>query len=181
MKKILLLNGSPSSNGNTAFALEAFRNTITARGIECELLELGKAPVQGCIHCQSCKDSFRCCFKNDLCNELIEKLSSADGLVVGSPVYFTGPNGSLCALLDRVFYAGSNYGNLFTGKAGAAVVTAWREGGSASIDRLNKYFSFAQMPVISSNYWNVVLGKNDEYGLSVIRKLAENMADYLKN
>lgn len=180
MKKILLVNGSPHKTGNTFAALSLMEHYFREKGIMTEWFETGTDPVHGCVSCGQCKKTHRCVFQDDSCNELIEKMLVADGIIIGSPVYFAGPNGALCALLDRVFYAASNYGGLFAGKAGAAVVSVWREGGSAAIDRLNKYFTFAEMPVISSNYWNVVLNNgNDEYGNTVITKLAENMTLFL--
>ena len=180
MKKVLLVNGSPHKNGNTATILDFMEKVFHEKGITTDRFELGSKPVRGCISCRRCETVHRCAFHDDPCNELIEKILDADGVILGSPVYFAGPNGALCAILDRAFFAASNYGGLFAGKAGAAVVSVWREGGSAAIDRLNKYFTFAEMPVISSNYWSVVLNSgSDEYGNAVVTKLAENMSRFL--
>jgi multimeric flavodoxin WrbA len=104
----------------------------------------------------------------------------ADGILVGSPVYFAGPNGALCALLDRVFYAASNYGHLFAGKPAAAVATCWRAGATATLDRINKYFTFSEMPVVSSNYWNLKLNDNDRYGEEILKQLGRNMVKELQ-
>jgi multimeric flavodoxin WrbA len=104
----------------------------------------------------------------------------ADGIIIGSPVYFAGPNGALCALLDRVFYAASNFGHLFAGKPAAAVATCWRAGATATLDRLNKYFTFSEMPVVSSNYWNLKLTGEDAYGEEIMRCLGENMVKLLQ-
>jgi len=106
-------------------------------------------------------------------------MTSADAVVIGTPVYFAGPNGALCALLDRVFYAAANFGQLFAGKPAAAVATCWRAGATPSIDRINKYFSFSQMPIVSSEYWNGYLGPQDRFGASVIKTLAVNLAGLL--
>lgn len=178
--KVLLINGSPHQGGHTAEALSLAEEVFLSEGIEVIRFELGHEPVRGCQGCDGCMKSHRCVFNDDKCNELIEKILEADGVIVGSPVYFAGPNGALCALLDRVFYAAANYGQLLKGKAAAAVVSVWREGGSAAIDRLNKYFTFSQMNIIASDYWNVLLNGDDSYGRNIIRKLAENMSAYLK-
>jgi multimeric flavodoxin WrbA len=112
--------------------------------------------------------------------ELIEDLLQADGEIIGSPVYFAGPNGALCAILDRVFYSYSNFGYLFAGKPAVAVVSCWRAGATASLDRLNKYFAFSEMPVVSSNYWNMKHDGADTYGNDIMKRLGSNMAQMLK-
>lgn len=177
--KVLIVNGSPHKNGNTAAALKIAENEITAGGIETEWFQVGSSPVMGCQGCSSCRNTHRCVNKNDGCNELIERITGADGIMIGSPVYFAGPNGALLALLDRAFYAAANYGQLFKGKPAAAVVSVWREGGTAALDRLNKYFTFAQMPIVSSNYWNVYMGEGDSYGAAVLQKLGKNFEEML--
>lgn len=177
---VLLVNGSPHKSGNTAAALKIVEKELQAAGLETVWFQLGTGPVSGCLACGGCSSRHRCVQKNDGCNELIEKMLSADGIIIGSPVYFAGPNGALTALLDRAFYAASNYGQLFRGKPAAAVVSVWREGGTAAIDRLNKYFTFAQMPIVSSDYWNVYMGGGDSYGRSVLRRLGSNFADLLR-
>jgi multimeric flavodoxin WrbA len=174
--KVLLVNGSPRKNGLTAQSLAIVERKLAEAGIESEWFQLGNKPVRGCQHCNGCERTSRCVFKDDAANELIEKILEADGIVVGSPVYFAGPNGALCALLDRAFYAASNFGYHFAGKPAAAVATCWRAGATATIDRLNKYFTFSEMPVVSSNYWNMMLQGDDPYGVSILERLGENMA-----
>ena len=177
MKKVLLVNGSPRKNGNTAAALKIAEKVLNERGLETVWFQLDGKPVRGCIACGRCSTEHRCQFKDDQCNELIEKLLAADAVMIGTPVYFAGPNGALTALLDRAFYAAANYGQLFKGKPAAAIATCWRAGATPSIDRLNKYFTFSQMPVVSSDYWNGYLGSRDSFGAEVVKTLAGNMAD----
>ncbi len=176
---VLLINGSPRPNGETYEALKIVEKTLQEHGVSSEWFQLGTEPVRGCIHCGGCKNSYRCVFNDDACNELIEKIVKADGVIIGTPVYFAGPNGALCALLDRVFYAGSCYGRLFAGKPSAAVATCWRSGASATLDRLNKYFTYSEMPIVSSTYWNIKLEGNDIHGQKTLQNLGENMARLL--
>jgi multimeric flavodoxin WrbA len=178
--RVLLVNGSPRKNGETAQSLSIIENILLKSGIETEWFHLGTDPVRGCCHCNSCQKTNRCVFTDDKCDELIEMCLRADGIIIGSPVYFAAPNGALCALLDRVFYAASNFGYLFKGKLGAAVATCWRAGATATLDRLNKYFTFSEMPVVSSNYWNMKLNGNDPYGEGILTRLGENMVKELK-
>ena len=180
MKKVLLINGSPRSDGETKAALTIIETTLQEKGIACEWFQLGTEPVRGCIHCGGCKHEHRCVFNDDACNELIDRIAAADGVIIGTPVYFAGPNGALCALLDRVFYAGSCFGRLFAGKPAAAVATCWRAGASATLDRLNKYFTYSEMPVVSSSYWNIKLEGEDKFGGRVLRTLGSNMAKLLQ-
>lgn len=178
--KVLLINGSPHKNGETASALSVVEKSLQENGIDTFWLQIGNQPVRGCINCCSCEKTNRCVFTDDKCNELIEDLLQADGVIIGSPVYFAGPNGALCALLDRAFYAASNFGHLFAGKPAAAVVSCWRAGATASLDRLNKYFTFSEMPVVSSNYWNMKHDGVDPYGNEIMERLGINMAKMLK-
>ena len=180
MKKVLLINGSPHKNGNTAAALKIIEQTLLDRELDTFWFQLDGKPVRGCIACERCASVHRCAFKDDQCNELIEKMLEADAVVIGTPVYFAGPNGALCALLDRAFYAAANHGQLFAGKPAAAVATCWRAGATPSIDRINKYFTFSQMPVVSSDYWNGYLGSRDSFGSAVLKTLDENLAVLLK-
>jgi multimeric flavodoxin WrbA len=154
-------------------------NILHEAGVETAWFQLGTAPVRGCCHCNHCQTTNRCTFSDDLCNGLIEACLAADGIVIGSPVYFAGPNGALCALLDRVFYAASNFGCLFAGKPGAAIATCWRAGATATLDRLNKYFTFSEMPVVSSNYWNMKLTGDDPYGEEILKQLGRNLVKEL--
>ena len=180
MKKVLLINGSPRSNGETRTALSIIEAALREKGIGCEWFQLGTEPVRGCIHCDGCKHTYRCAFGDDACNELIAGIAAADGVIIGTPVYFACANGALCALLDRVFYAGAYYGGLFAGKPSAAVATCWRSGASATLDRLNKYFTFSEMPIVSSSYWNIKLEGEDKYGEEILRTLGYNMAKMLQ-
>jgi multimeric flavodoxin WrbA len=179
--KVLLVNGSPRQNGDTFYSLTVIEKILKESGIETEWFQLGTDKVRGCCHCNQCQNTNRCVFQDDKCNELIEQCLAADGIIIGSPVYFAGPNGALCALLDRVFYAASNFGYLFAGKPAAAAATCWRAGATATLDRLNKYFTFSEMPVVSSNYWNVKLNGKDSYGEEILKTLGRNMAKELQN
>ena len=183
MSKILLINGSPNEKGCTYTALCEIANTLAQNGVDSELLYLGKKPVAGCIDCGKCFQTGRCVF-DDKVNEVLEKLDEYDGIVVGSPVYYAGPAGQLCAFLDRLFFCS---GGRMAGKLGAAVVSCRRGGASAAFDRLNKYFTICNMTVVGSQYWNQVHGftpedvRKDEEGLQTMRTLAQNMAWLLKN
>ena len=157
--KVLLINGSPNKSGCTNRALEEVAKALNSNDIENEIIHIGKKAVQGCIACGKCRDHERCVFNDDLYNTLFDKIKEIDGIVVGSPVYYAGPNGSLCAILDRLFYSGSKF---LANKPAAAVVSCRRGGASSSFDRLNKYFTINQMPVISSQYWNSVHGNTPE-------------------
>lgn len=182
--KVMLLNGSPHKAGCTFTALTEVGEELQRQGVEYEIRHIGNKPIHGCQACNACFKIGTCVFDDDPCNELREAIKAADGLVVGSPVYYAGPNGALCALLDRVFY--SSMGG-FALKPAAAVVSCRRGGNSASFDRLNKYFTISNMPVVSSQYWNMVHGftpedvKKDLEGLQTMRVLARNMAWMLKN
>ena len=154
--KVLLINGSPRHAGNTFIALSEVAGALEAEGVRTQIVQLGNKPVRGCIACGKCADLGRCVFDDPLYDEVRVALRDADGLVVGSPVYYAGPNGSLCALLDRVFYSCSE---LLAYKLAAAVVVCRRGGASAAFDRLNKYFTISNMPVVSSQYWNSVHGR----------------------
>lgn len=181
--KVLLINGSPHREGNTFIALSEVARALEAEGIDTEIVSIGAKPVPGCIACWHCAQNGSCAFNDDLYLEIREKLASADGLIVGSPVYFAGPNGSLCALLDRLFVSCVDR---LAYKPAAAVVVCRRGGASAAFDRLNKYFTITNMPVVSSQYWNSVHGRQpgearqDEEGLQIMRVLGRNMARVLK-
>lgn len=179
MAKVLLLNGSPHPKGCTATALEEMIKIFEAEGIETELIQVGSRDIRGCIACRKCHEKGKCVF-DDLVNEVAPKLQAADGLVVGSPVYYASPNGNLISFLDKLFYStGETSKHL---KVGAAVVSCRRGGSTASFDVLNKYFSIRGMPIATSTYWNQVHGftaedvKKDLEGLQTMRNLARNMA-----
>ena len=176
---VLMLNGSPHAKGCVFTALTCVAQQLEKHGISSEILQLGTKPVRGCIACQKCVKTGRCVFNDDGVNECIEKLKGADGFIVGSPTYYAGPNGALCAFLDRLFFCKSAP---YAFKPAACVVSCRRGGASASFDRLNKYFTINRMPVVSSQYWNSVHGNTpeqvlqDEEGLQIMRTLADNMA-----
>ena len=178
MAKVLVLNGSPKANGCTATALDEVIRTLQAEGIETELIHVGKQDIHGCIGCNTCSRTSKCVF-DDLVNEVSPKFEQADGLVIGSPVYYGSPNGTLLSFLDRLFYSAQFSAHM---KVGAAVVSCRRGGNTASFDVLNKYFTISGMPVVSSTYWNQVHGfsaddvKKDLEGLQTMRNLARNMA-----
>ena len=181
--KVVLINGSPHRKGNTFIALSEVAGALEKEGVQTEIIQLGIKAVQGCIACNKCAELGHCVFQDTLYNQVREALQEADGIVVGSPVYYAGPNGALCALLDRVFYACSE---LLAYKAGASVAVCRRGGASATFDRLNKYFTILNMPVVSSQYWNSVHGMRpgeateDAEGLQTMRMLGRNMAWLLK-
>lgn len=181
--KVLLINGSPKPNGNTALALKEMAKIFAEQDIETEMIHVGSQPIRGCVACGSCARTGRCAF-DDLVNGVAPKFEAADGLVVGSPVYYAGPNATVTAFLDRLFYS-TRFDK--TMKVGAAAVVCRRGGASATFDRLNKYFTIAGMPVASSHYWNSVHGGapgeavQDEEGLQTMRALARNMAFLIKS
>lgn len=181
--KVLLLNGSPRPDGNTALALREVQKQLEANGIDTELVQVGNQAVRGCVACNYCYQHGKCVF-DDVVNQLAPKFEAADGLVVGSPVYYASANATLTAVLDRLFYS---TGFDKTMKVGAAVAVARRGGTSATFDQLNKYFTISGMPVASSQYWNSVHGRTageaaqDGEGLQTMRTLANNMAFLLKS
>ena len=179
MAKVLLLNGSPHPKGCTATALEEMIRVFREEGIETELIYVCNKNIRGCIACGTCGKNRKCVF-DDLVNETAPKLAEADGLVVGSPVYYGSPNGTILAFMDRLFYSTGHISKHM--KVGAAVVSCRRGGNTASFDVLNKYFTISHMPIASSGYWNQVHGftaedvKKDLEGLQTMRNLARNMA-----
>ena len=178
MAKVLLINGSPEADGCTAEALKEMRKVFEGEGIETRLVNIGAKSIRGCLSCGSCEKTGKCAV-NDAVNEIAPEFEKADGLVIGSPVYYGSPNGTLIAFLDRLFYS-TPFSKQF--KVGAAVVSCRRGGNSASFDVLNKYFTISSMPVASSTYWNQVHGftaedvRKDLEGLQTMRNLARNMA-----
>lgn len=182
--KVLLINGSARPNGCTFTALSEVANTLKSENIETRIFHIGNREIHGCIACGKCVDTKKCIFTDDRVNECIDLARDADGIVVGSPVYYAGPNGVLCSFLDRMFFL--KHG-LYAYKPAAAVVSCRRGGASATFDRLNKYFTISSMPVVSSQYWNSVHGntpdevRQDLEGLQVMRTLGRNMAWLLKS
>ena len=181
--KVLILNGSPRSNGNTSIAVNELAKIFAEEEIETEIVQLGNKDIRGCIACGSCFKNGKCVF-DDMVNELAPKFEAADGLVVASPVYYASANATLIAALDRLFYS-THFDK--TMKVGASVVVARRGGCSATFDELNKYFTICGMPVASSQYWNCVHGREkgeaelDAEGLQTMRTLARNMSFLMKS
>lgn len=176
--KILLINGSPNKNGCTFTALSECAKAIEEQGADYEIMHIGNGPIHGCQACMACKKTGKCIFDDDICNSLSKKMAEADGIIIGSPVYYASINGSLSAILDRVFFSS---GDKLTHKPAAAIVSCRRGGASAAFDRLNKYFTINEMPVVSSCYWNSVHGftpddvMKDKEGIAVVRTLGKNM------
>lgn len=182
---VALINGSPRSTGCTHTALTEVAKSLETHGVDSEMLHIGTQPMQGCVACMRClRGENRCAFNDEVYTKALDLVSRADALVVGSPVYFAGPNGSLCALLDRLFFSA---GKQMAYKPAAAVASCRRGGATATLDRLNKYFTLNKMPVVSSQYWNIVHGLKasdvlqDLEGLQTMRTLGQNMAWMLKN
>lgn len=181
--KVLILNGSPRTNGNTSIAVEEMRKVFEAEGVEAEVVQVGKENVRGCIACGKCGELGKCVF-DDVVNEIAPKFAEADGLVVASPVYYASANATLIACLDRLFYSAPIDKTM---KVGASVVCARRGGCSATFDELNKYFTISNMPVASSQYWNCIHGAAageadmDEEGKQTMRNLARNMTFLMKS
>ena len=183
--KVLLINGSPHAKGSTFTALNEVAVTLEKEGIETEMIHIGNQAIRGCIACAKCREIGHCVF-DDAVNEVAEKFAHADGLVVGSPVYYASANATLVAFLDRLFYSSARQFDK-TMKVGAAVVSARRGGNTATFDELNKYFTISGMPVVSSQYWNQIHGNNaedaskDVEGLQTMRTLGRNMAFLMKS
>ena len=180
--KVLLINGSPKANGNTALALKEMAEIFAQEGIEAEIIQVGNKDIRGCIACGSCGKTGKCVF-DDMVNEIAPKFEAADGLVIGSPVYYAGANATLMAFLQRLFYS-TRFDK--TMKVGASIAIARRGGCSATYDEMNKFFGISGMPIASSQYWNSVHGgapgqaAQDEEGMQTMRTLARNMAFLMK-
>ena len=180
---VLMINGSPRGNGNTAIALREMKNVFAQEGIEVTELNVGAKAIRGCIACNKCAELGKCVF-DDAVNEAAPLLAKADGVVVASPVYYASANGNLISFLDRLFYSCRCD---LTMKVGASVVCARRGGCSATFDELNKYFTISGMPLASSQYWNSIHGRlpgeaeQDEEGKQTMRALARNMALLMKS
>lgn len=181
--KVLMINGSPHVNGNTAVALNEMKKVFDEEGIETTVLNIGNNDIRGCIACRSCANTGKCCF-DDAVNEAAPLFEEADGLVVGTPVYYASANATLIAFLDRLFFS-THFNKAM--KVGAAVAAARRGGLTATFDELNKYFTICGMPVASGQYWNGIHGreigeaKRDAEGLQQMRTLAKNMAFLMKS
>lgn len=181
--KVLLINGSPKVKGNTAFALEQMAEVFADQGVETEIIHVGNKAIRGCIACGSCYKTGKCAI-DDIVNEIAPKFEEADGIVVGSPVYYASANATLIAFLDRLFYS-THFDKRM--KVGASVSVARRGGCSATFDELNKYFTISGMPIASSHYWNSIHGgapgeaAQDAEGIATMRNLAKNMAFLMKS
>ena len=182
LPKVIILNGSPHKEGTTFRALSEVAKTLEAEGVAAEIIHVGHLTVKGCSGCYAC-GKLKKCVHDDIVNEIAEKFKEADGLIIGSPVYYASPNGAFLALLDRLFYS-SRFDKAM--KVGASVVAARRGGCTASFDVLNKYFTISDMPIVSARYWNQVHGSNatdaerDLEGLHTMRGLGKNMAFLIK-
>ncbi len=185
MTKVLLINGSPHKDGNTFIALNEISKTLNEQGIDTEIAWIGVKPVRGCIACGTCKSkgNGKCTFDDDICNSMIDKMNDADALVVGSPVYYGQPAGQVLALVQRAFFAGANVDN----KLAAAVAVCRRGGATAALQTLMMPFQLKNMPLVTSQYWNIVYGmdkgeaKLDVEGMQTMRQVGRNMAWLLKN
>lgn len=181
--KVLMLNGSPNANGNTAIALKEMENVFMAEGIETETIQLGDKTIRSCVACGACATLGRCAM-DDIVNDIAAKLEQSDGLVIGSPVYYGSANAPLVAVLDRLFFSSACDKTM---KVGAAICAARRGGLTATFDQLNKYFTISGMPVAAGQYWNGVHGLTpgeclqDPEGMQMMRTLARNMAFLIKS
>ena len=181
--KVLILNGSPRSHGCTARALEEVEKTLHEEGIETETVLVGNKDVRGCIACRSCASTGKCVF-DDIVNEIAPKFESADGIIIGTPIYYAGSNGTILSLLDRLFFS-THFDKSM--KVGASVISSRRAGSTSAYDEVNKYFGICSMPIATSTYWNEVHGskaedvEKDKEGLQTMRNLGRNMAFLMKS
>lgn len=182
--KVILLNGSANKKGNTFTALSEIACQLEKNGVESEIIQLGNKPVRGCIACGQCraKQLGHCVFNDDICNHIVEKINESDALIVGSPVYYGQPNGAVLAVLQRAFFSGAKVQN----KPAAAVAVCRRGGASAAYQTINMMFEMMNMPVVTSQYWNIAYGRTpgeaslDVEGMQTMRTLANNMSWLLK-
>ena len=180
--KVLLLNGSAHIKGCSARALKEVKETLEKEGIETELIQVGSKAIRGCIACGKCSELGHCVF-DDLVNEVAPKFEEADGIIIGTPTYYAGSNGTILSFLDRLFYS-TKFDK--TMKVGACVISSRRAGSTSAFDEINKYFTIASMPIVSSTYWNEVHGfgeedvEKDKEGLQTMRNLGRNMAFLIK-
>ncbi|APH18767.1 flavodoxin family protein [Clostridium botulinum] len=183
--KVLLINGSPKAKGCTYTALCEIAKELEKENIETEIFHIGNKPIRGCMACGGCykNKSGKCVFDDDTVNMALEKAKEADGFIFGSPVHYAAASGQITSFLDRFFYAGDS----FQYKPGAAIVSCRRGGSTTAFDQLNKYFTISNMPIVSSQYWNMVHGntpeevKQDLEGMQTMRVLGKNMAWLLKS
>lgn len=181
--KVLIINGSPHKVGCTSVALKELENTLNLEGIDTESVYIGSTSVRGCIGCGTCRKTMQCAF-DDIVNKIAKKFEQADGLVIGTPVYYAGASGTVISLLDRLFYS-TSFSKVM--KVGAAVISSRRAGSTSAFDEINKYFTIAGMPIVSSTYWNEIHGSKksdalkDLEGLQTMRNLGKNMAFLIKS
>lgn len=181
--KVLLINGSPRANGNTFLALGEIAKQLDKHGVETELVQIGSKPLHCCVACGYCRSNKHCVFTDDLCNEVIDKLVAAAALIVGTPTYYGQPNGGVLSLMQRIFYAN---GAAAQNKPAAGVAVCRRGGATAALSSLNMMFQLLNMPLITSQYWNIVYGRDkgeaalDTEGMQTMRTLADNMAWMLR-
>ena len=183
--KVLLINGSPRKEGNTYLALREVACALNQEGIDSEIVSLGNKPVRSCIACGSCKaqGGNKCVFDDDICNQVSAKMKECDALIIGSPVYYGQPNGGVLSLVQRLLYSAGSY---FAGKPAAAVAVCRRGGATAALQTMLMPFQILNMPIVTSQYWNIVYGRDageaalDAEGMQTMRSLAMNMATILK-
>lgn len=181
--KVLMINGSPHTKGNTALAFDEMIKVFHEQEIETEIVNIGNKDIRGCIACRKCAELGRCVF-DDIVNEIAPKFEKADGIVLGTPVYYGGPNGTMISFADRLFFS-TRFPKAM--KVGAAVTVARRGGNTATFDVMNKYFSISNMPIATSQYWNMIHGRaegeaaQDPEGLQTMRTLAQNMSFLIKS
>lgn len=179
--KVVAINGSPRKHGNTASSLALMKSVFDKYGIDTEIIDVGRDVIRGCIACQSCVGKGACAFNDDCVNSVVDKMREADGIILGSPVYFSGVAGTMKSFLDRAFYVATRERE-FKGKVGAALVSARRSGGSSTLDSLIHYIVYSEMTLVGSSYWPIIHGWDegeavqDTEGVDTIKMLAENMA-----
>jgi len=186
--KVIAINGSPNKEGNTWHALKIIGNKLQEQGIEFEILHVGNKTISGCLACGKCRKTMdeKCSISSDIVNEYIQIMKSADGLIIGSPVHYSGISGTMKSFLDRSFYVAGINGGLFRHKVGAAIVAVRRTGGSSTFDSLNHFLNYSEMLIATSNYWNVIHGRipgevvKDEEGVQIMEVLSNNIAWMLK-
>lgn len=185
--KVIAINGSPRAEGNTYHGLKIVLETLEKEGISTEVIHVGNKNIRGCLGCGGCaKNQDEKCVIDDEVNEIIQRLKNADGIIIGSPVYYSSIAGTMKCFIDRAFYVASTNGGLFRHKVGASVVAARRSGEVATFDHLNHYFTIGEMFIASSRYWNVIHGRTpgealqDEEGIQAMRVLGKNMAFLIK-
>ena len=187
--KVLAINGSPLQKGNTWFALKTVGDVLINEGIDFEIIQIGNQSIHGCMACKKCKvnQDGKCAIRTDNFNDYLPAIQEADGIILGSPVYYSGIAGTMKCFLDRLFYVSGSNGNWMRHKVGASAVAVRRSGGSATWNSLNYYLTISEMTVASSNYWNIIHGaktgeaEQDSEGIQIMQVLGANMAWLLKS